>query len=294
MDALGSTLPPVTRPVLQRTESKRSLVSVLRGLRLSGTSEPTSPRSDRRFSPRAIRKSGRSSDDSEQIQEHITKLRNVLNGTEQADRNLQEGIFLEWENRINRDVVDSDMFACAAADLWRVCDKITVVDAKNKTDGEDNPSRNGQFAALLQAFGIVDALDTSGWESIEHVSKWATLLHKKGQIPERLMRFMRSCSQGRYTGNVAYAFILGNYGHVSESGYPIEVHFASEGVRITRVFDGDGSNKEAIVVPIQIFKRGTKDLIGRFDWCLSYFYDSECRFLRATSTATQVVALKHG
>ncbi len=244
----------------------------------SGQTSPTRGRTPRFFTPRLERKTGGD----------LKDLIRQLNGSSEQDKLLHSEIFSPIQERLNSECFDLAALKSAISDLWRDCHKVILFD---KTNIKHTADRNGQFHALFRAFYDSHKIDfelpdTGDWKSMEQAEKWIEGLYNSKKITDCFARFIRSCSQARYSGDVAVALVTKRFGRLAD--LPIEAHIPTSQMVITRIFNENGTNREALQLPITIYNRNKESVIATINWGLWFFYDDECKLTSVNSTAIEV------
>ncbi len=255
------------------------------------------------ISPRASRKKEAAIElEKEQI-EHIQRILMQLN----CKFTQEHELFQELDRLIQAQPtkeVSVKSLESAASDVWRCGSKLIIVqqicnglknivdrhpDAENDDVKEDILDLNKRFLQLISCFQkghqsqvvIPDAVE---WKSIECLSKW--IREQEALTPQLpLSRFIRSCSQERYSGFIPRTLLLNAYGKITAVPVPILAKVQSKQLRMTRTFYENSSNKEAIEMPIDIFDRATDDFLVRIQWLLQFNYDSNCQLVQIQSNA---------
>lgn len=231
------------------------------------------------------------------LQEHIQKLVNLLRGEEcpltpyfDYFKALVEGV-----GHQNSTYVKS--IENAASDLWRMCARCSIhriegSDRKSILDHKSNAGRNiieqsnAAFLALLKEFVLHQKTklvlpDEVAWQKTEDVSKWITSVGIAPNSP--FARFIRSCSQERYSGDVCHGLLLSKYGRLSEK--PIMVKVDPSELSATRIFYDTGCTTETIELPISVLETATEQAVARISWIVQYFYDEESRLAKMQTRA---------
>lgn len=238
--------------------------------------------------------------------EHIKKLRTILGGDNEEGYDLTGELFADLQRLVAGIPIQTDevdfvkSFRAAVEDLWRTGSKIVIEvqkgetietpqkkhkDAEDESKPWDKPDQNERFLRLLLCFqrgrkSTVCLPEQVEWEREEHVSKWIQKEEEEVKLDEALARFIRSCSQERYTGSMVRSLLLNRYGHQTDTLVPIKVKIQLINVTFTRIFYEDLSNRETILIPLQVFDRRTEEPLDSFTWKLQFHYNSDCSLVK--------------
>ena len=231
------------------------------------------------------------------LQEHIDNLLSLLKGEAcpltpyfNYFKALVEGVG-------HRDSTYVKSIENAASDLWRMCvrcsihriegsDRKSILDQKSNGYINTVEQSNITFLTLLNEFMLHQKLklvlpDEVAWQKTEDVTKWINSVEIACQSP--LARFIRSCSQERYSGDICHGLLLSNYGRLSEK--PIMVKVDPCEMNAMRIFYDTGCTTETIELPISVLETASEQNVCRISWIIQYFYDEECMLAKMQTRA---------
>lgn len=279
---------PETDPEHHVRETRRSSWTPRASPRISGISSPRAILKSLASTLKMKRESAEVApqDPKSTRADHIKKLLLLLEGGE-----FLQNIVAEYKTLIegNQKSLDS-----AASDLWRVCSKCMILEQKGvnlvevlnvhpdatKDDiPEDVADLNRRFLLILSCFlknqnSRISLPDSVDWQRIEDVAKWIGQLDCTDFDP--FARFIRSCSQDRYSGSLVRLLLLNTYGLTPEKDVPILAKVQQKELKITRIFNTDGSNEELLTLLIDVSERATERPLGRILWQVHFFYNQDC------------------
>ncbi len=240
--------------------------------------------------------------------EHIEKLLHILEGQGAEGNRLTGTLFKEFATLVEGIPKEKTNFVkpleSAACDLWRAASKLCImtqsgislhkiVDKHPHADlesvAEDIADLNNRFLHLLSCFlknrdESVTLPKRVEWQNVDDVAKWVrNSLDLNSSSP--LTRFIRSCSQDRYSGSIMRELLINTYGLLPIDPVPILAKAQSKNLTITRTFHEQGSNIESLEIPISILERKTEKPLGRIRWLLQFTYDTECHLTKIQTHA---------
>lgn len=231
------------------------------------------------------------------LQEHIEKLLTLLKGEESSLTPYFNYFKALVEGVGNGDSTYIKSLENAASDLWRMCARCSIhrIESSERKSILDHKSNgalvtveqsNAAFLALLNEFMLHQKIkqvlpDEVAWQKTEDVTKWINSVEITHDSP--FARFIRSCSQERYSGEICHGLLLSNYGRLSEK--PIMVKVDPSEMRATRIFYDTGCTTETIELPIFVLETATERSVSRISWIIQYFYDEESRLAKMQTRA---------